>query len=104
MPQYDVYANPQKANSVQFPYVVDIQSDLLDVLATRLVMPLTAIATNVKLPPRLYPSVQVAGAMFYPVPQLTSPMLAKQLKTPVDTLWHQSSQIISALDAITSGI
>jgi toxin CcdB len=104
MSQYDVYANPQKANIVQFPYVVDIQSDLLDVLATRLVMPMTASATNVKLPPRLYPSFQIEGGTFYAVPQLTAPMLAKQLKTPVDTLWHQSSQIISALDAVTSGI
>ena len=104
MAQYDVYANPQTANSAQFPYVVDIQSDLLDVLATRLVMPLTAIATTAKLPPRLCPSVQVAGGTFYPVPQLTSPMLAKQLRAPAGTLRHQSNQIISALDAVTSGV
>jgi toxin CcdB len=104
MSQYDVYANPNKANSTQFPYVVDVQSDLLDVLATRLVMPLTANKANIKMPPRLYPSLQLTAGTFYPVPQLTSPMLAKQLKQPVGSLWHQSSQIISALDAVTSGI
>jgi toxin CcdB len=104
MAQYDVYVNPQKANSAQFPYVVDIQSDLLDVLVTRLVMPLTSITSSVKLPPRLYPRVIVAGSVFYPVPQLSSSMLAKQLTKPVETIRHQSSQIISALDAVTSGI
>jgi hypothetical protein len=31
-------------------------------------------------------------------------MLAKQLTKPVETIRHQSSQIISALDAVTSGI
>jgi toxin CcdB len=104
MAQYDVYVNPQKASSAQFPYVVDIQSDLLDVLATRLVMPLTSMSSNLKLPSRLSPSLQIAGSLFYPVPQLTAPMLAKQLTKPVATLRHQASQIISAMDAVTSGI
>lgn len=35
MAQYDVYANPSKSADNGIPYVVVIQSDLLDALATR---------------------------------------------------------------------
>ena len=40
MPQYDVYANPSRSAADGIPYVVVIQSDLLDALPTRLAMPL----------------------------------------------------------------
>ena len=33
MPQYDVYANPSRSAADGIPYVVVIQSDLLDALA-----------------------------------------------------------------------
>ena len=36
MAQYDVFANPSNRASDGIPYVVVIQSDLLDALATRL--------------------------------------------------------------------
>lgn len=42
MAQYDVYANPSSSAATGIPYVVVIQSDLLDALATRLTMPLAA--------------------------------------------------------------
>ncbi len=40
MTQYDVIANLSSSASTSIPYVVVIQSDLLDALATRLTMPL----------------------------------------------------------------
>jgi toxin CcdB len=40
MAQYDVIANLSSSASTSIPYVVVIQSDLLDALATRLTMPL----------------------------------------------------------------
>jgi toxin CcdB len=38
--QFDVYQNPSPRMREQYPYVVDIQSDLLGSLATRMVVPL----------------------------------------------------------------
>jgi len=38
--QFDVFANPSESADKGIPYVVVLQSDLLDALATRLVMPL----------------------------------------------------------------
>ncbi|MBV8036367.1 CcdB family protein, partial [Roseateles sp.] len=40
MTQYDVYPNPSNSAASGIPYVVVVQSDLLDALATRLAIPL----------------------------------------------------------------
>lgn len=41
MAQYDVYPNPSTSAAHGISYVVVVQSDLLDALATRLTMPLS---------------------------------------------------------------
>lgn len=38
--QYDVYPNPSPRMRDIYPFVVDVQSDLLKALATRMVVPL----------------------------------------------------------------
>ena len=50
--QFDVYDNPSPRMREHYPFVVDIQSDLLGSLATRMVVPLavTALAAA-RLPP-----------------------------------------------------
>jgi toxin CcdB len=40
VPQFDVYRNPDASTRSRFPYLLDIQSDLLDSLSTRVVVPL----------------------------------------------------------------
>ncbi|WP_418132227.1 CcdB family protein (plasmid) [Variovorax sp. 375MFSha3.1] len=45
MAQFDVYANPSKAQRGEIPWMVDIQSKILDKLPTCLVMPLALRAT-----------------------------------------------------------
>jgi toxin CcdB len=56
MAQYDVFANPNPRSRDEVPYLVDVQSGLLDRLPTRLVMPLSRVGANAGvLPPRLVP-------------------------------------------------
>jgi len=38
--QFDIYRNPSSRMREQYPFVVDVQSDLLGSLATRMVVPL----------------------------------------------------------------
>lgn len=40
MAQFDVYPNPGKTSKAHYPYLVDIQSSLLNELATRIIIPL----------------------------------------------------------------
>ena len=40
MAQFDVYRNANPATRTRVPYLLDLQSDLLDPLGTRVVVPL----------------------------------------------------------------
>ncbi len=42
MSQFDVFDNPNDNTNQSMPYLLDVQSDLLDNLATRVVVPLIA--------------------------------------------------------------
>jgi toxin CcdB len=44
MPQFSVYRNRNPASRARFPLLLDVQSDLLEALATRVVVPLTPAA------------------------------------------------------------
>ncbi|MCW8113117.1 CcdB family protein [Yersinia intermedia] len=61
--QFTIYNN--LGNSSNYPYLVDVQSDLIDVLTTRLVIPLFPIS-KIRTPPpeRLCPVIVVTGERF----------------------------------------
>lgn len=59
MAQYDVFPSASAASGI--PYVVVIQSDLLDALATRLTMPLAVLEFAGKVPTALCPVITVKG-------------------------------------------
>jgi len=56
MARFDVYANPG-SHATTTPYLLDVQSDLLDGLDSRMVVPLRSLKhfPKVKLSPRLTP-------------------------------------------------
>lgn len=104
MAQYDVFANPSQSASSGIPYVVVIQSDLLDALATRLVIPLAEPDADTKVPTALCPLITVKGQRLHALAHYAAPMPAKLLKRPIDNVAPQSSLLISALDVVLSGI
>lgn len=103
--QYDVYANPSPRMRDDYPYVVDVQSDLLSALATRMVAPLavTAIAAA-NLPRRLCPVFVVKGQSLMLLPHEAAPLDKRLLKTPVVSLRDRAHDIVAAADAVMSGI
>ncbi|HEY8905742.1 MAG TPA: CcdB family protein [Rhodoferax sp.] len=103
--QFDVFENPSPRLRDIYPYVVDIQSDLLSSLATRMVVPL-AITTLVSkdLPRRLCPTFTVNRQSLMLAPFEAAPLDKRLLKTDVVSLWNQSNDIIAAMDAVLSGI
>jgi toxin CcdB len=105
MAQWDVYANPSARSRDELPYVVVIQSDLLDSVATRWVTPLAREAGGrARLPARMSPQLQVNGQSLWLVPQETAPIDARSLKKPVANLAADTYRIIDALDAVISGV
>lgn len=104
MAQFDVYANPSRSATDGIPYVVVIQSDLLDALATRLTVPLAALDPTTKVPTALCPVITVKGQRLHALAHYAAPLPARVLKRPVDNVAAQSSALVSALDAVLSGI
>jgi toxin CcdB len=104
MAQYDVFANPSTSAASGIPYVVVVQSDLLDALATRLVVPLSAQAFAGKVPTTLCPLVSVKGQRLHALAHHAAPLPARLLRRPVDNLAAQAQALVAALEAVLSGI
>jgi toxin CcdB len=104
MAQYDVYANPSSSAATGIPYVVVIQSDLLDALATRLTIPLAVSDVTTKVPTALCPVITVNGKRLHALAHFAAPLPAKILRRPVDNVAAQANALVSAIDAVLSGI
>jgi len=104
MAQYDVFTNPSSSAADGIPYVVVIQSDLLDVLATRLTIPLAELDIAVKVPTALCPVIVVNGKRLHALAHYAAPLPARLLKRPVDNVAAQASALVSAMDAVLSGL
>ena len=104
MAQYDVFTNPSASAAAGIPYVVVVQSDLLDALATRLTMPLAALDATTKVPTALCPVITVKGQRLHALAHYAAPLPAKALRRPVDNVASQASVLVSALAAVSSGI
>lgn len=103
--QFDVYDNPSPRWREVYPYVLDVQSDLLGSLATRMVVPLaiTRLAAT-DLPRRLCPLVTVNAKPYMLVPFEAAPLDKRLLKTAVVSLRDQSHTLVAAMDAVLSDL
>ena len=105
MARFDVYQNKNSAGSKQFPYLLAVQSDLLDALNTCVVVPLgKASAVGGRPMTTLMPSVDVNSASWTMYTPALAAIPASILGKPVDNLHLQRDVIQSALDFLFSGI
>jgi toxin CcdB len=99
MARLDVY--PMPGNRPGF--VVDVQTQFLDHLATRAVVPLIQ---RDRVPPPvkdLNPVFDVAGGAYVLVTQAIASVPAKELKTPVASLGNRHDDVTRALDILLIG-
>ena len=104
MAQYDVFTNPSRSAADGIPYVVVIQSDLLDALATRLTIPLAVFDAATKVPTALCPVIVVKSQRLHALAHYAAPLPAKLLRRPVGNVAAQASALVSAMDAVLSGL
>ena len=104
MAQFDVYPNPNAAAQGTVPFVVDVQSGLIDALPTRLVMPLSRVGVKqARLPLRLCPAVEVDGETLMLMPHLAAAIDKRLLRKPVLSLARHAPEFTAALGAVISG-
>ena len=106
MAQYDVYPNPNARSRGTFPYLVDIQSGLLERLRTRLTIPLSRLGADLsdELPRRLAPRFVVADERLQLLAHLAAVIEARHLRERVASLAGNAHEIVDALDAVVSGV
>ncbi len=104
MARFDVYANPG-GHAATTPYLLDVQSDLLDGLDSRMVIPLRSRKhfPTVKLPTRLTPVFIVEGEECLLETPKMGAVPQRVLKSPVMSLKDHQGYITAALDFLFQG-
>jgi toxin CcdB len=104
MTQYFAYENQNKDSRKLFPFLLDIQSNLLDDLETTIVIPLTKAQTVNKKFTKLTPIVEVQGVKYLAMTQQIVGLDRNLLGKSVDDLSMYRFAVVDAIDFIISGI
>ena len=104
MAQFDVYLNPNHATRKLIPYLLDVQADLLDTLASRVVVPLVLEEEMGLAAKRLNPQFKVKGVAVVMSTAELAGVPNRSLGDKVATLKNKRDEIIAALDLLFTGI
>jgi toxin CcdB len=99
--RFDIYSNPSQ-NQKKVPFLLDVQSNVISGLATRIVIPLRplSIFSSINLPSDLFPIIAIGGVNYFlDTPQLGSIPLS-ELKSKVGSARNQHTEIQEALDRV----
>jgi toxin CcdB len=104
MPQFAVYRNENLGSCEDFPFLVDVQADLLEELGTRVVVPLAKSEALIDFPTQyLTPLITFQGRPY----ALLTPQLAgisrDELGPQAGSLADQERAISAAIDFLLRG-
>ena len=103
MARFDVYANPDTADRATIPFMLDVQSNYLEGLETRVVVPLFATARFKTRVRTLNPAMEVGGKEVIMDTASIGAIPAGELRRPVTNLADYQLEIQDALDALFAG-
>jgi toxin CcdB len=104
MPQFDVHRSPAARHHEGIPYLLNIQSDHLDYLKVRVVVPLLRSDGRDVMVRQLNPKFEVENVSVVMITQLIGGMPAMALGEVVANLADQRTEIIGAIDNLVTGI
>lgn len=104
MKQFDLYHNTDPDSCQTYPFFVDVQTDLLEQLTSRVVIPIAAANNAKSFPKNLCPIVEINNKNYallsHQITTVSSTFLAKR----EGSLLLNRDDIISALDFLLTGI
>lgn len=104
MAQFDLYSNANHATKAIYPYLLDVQSPLLDSLDTRLVIPLVLTSRfKEKAIKNLTPELTIKGHNYLVLTPQMAAINKKSLGIFIMDLANSRNTIISALDFLITG-
>ncbi|MBD2783473.1 CcdB family protein [Xenorhabdus sp. DI] len=99
--QYTVYKN---TGNPDYPYLLDVQSDIIDVLETRLVIPLFPKSNfNGRVPTRLCPTLNIDGNEYLVMTHEMASVRASMLGHEVMSVVSYRKLIKDAMDFLFDG-
>jgi len=101
MAQFDVFKN---ARGGPYPYLLDVQSDSLASLPSRVVVPLIALKNYPKPVARLHPRVRIAAVEYVLKFHDLVAVPANALGAQVTSLVHRRDELIAAIDLLFTGV
>ena len=104
MARFDVYANPGN-HAKTTPYLLDVQSNLLDGLDSRMVIPLRSLKhfPKVKVATQLTPIIKIGGKDYLLETPKMGAVPQRVLKSPIASLLESQAEITAALDFLCHG-
>ncbi|GBU13970.1 CcdB-like protein [Enterobacterales bacterium] len=100
--QYHAYRNG--SNSKEYPYLIDVQSDLIDLLETRMVIPLVPLAyAQHQVPVRISPIIDIEGDSFILMTSEMASVPLSILKEQICSVENQRQVIKDAVDFLFDG-
>ena len=104
MAHFDVFRNPDSRTAGVIPYLIAVQSALLESLPGCVVVPLATPESLETMPIlQLNPKVDVAGTPLVMLTQDIATIPRRLLKHPVANLSQQREEILAALDFLFTG-
>lgn len=105
MARFEIYPNPGHTKKSDVPYLLDVQSNLLGTLDSRVVVPMRRVDRfdKVTLPKNLAPIFEIEGLSCFMETAKLAAVPAKILQTPVATLANHHAAITAALDFLFQG-
>lgn len=104
MAQFDVYPNTDPRTCKRQPFVVDLQSDFLSDLRTRVVAPLTRAESFGPAMKRLNPTFKIANRSLVLSTAELAGVDRRELGNPIASLADSRDEIVAALDFLFTGI
>ncbi|WP_044044325.1 CcdB family protein [Octadecabacter antarcticus] len=98
MAKYDVFPNPSGDG-----FILDVQTDLLSDLNTRVVVPLLPQSSAPKAATRLNPTFEIDGRSVVMVTQFLAAVPIGILKSPIWKLDEEFEKITIAVDMLMQG-
>ena len=104
MKQFDLYENPDSDSHATYPFFVDVQTDLLDDLNSRVVIPISPVQDEKTFPKNLCPIVEIRNEKYALLTHQITTVSASFLTRKEGSLLLDRTDIISALDFLLTGI
>jgi len=103
MARFDVYPNPIKADRDSFPFVMEVQSDLLHRFAERVCVPLARPGAFPGMTERFNPAIAVGEQTVHLHPLGIAVFLQSEFRQSCNSAKAQMLEIETALDMLLRG-